>query len=212
MMSRTMLHGACLATWTLWQRELVRFFRQRNRVVGALGTPVVFWLLLGSGFRGAFQASPSPNEGVSGAAGTVEAGQMTYLQYFYPGSLLMVLLFTAIFATISVIEDRKTGFLQGVLVAPVPRASIVLGKVLGGASIAMIQAVLFLLIWPIVSGWPSIAQVVGVLGLTFGLAIGMTALGLFFCLAYGFGGGFPRDHEPDPHADVVFKWRGLPTG
>ena len=110
------------------QRELVRFFRQRNRVFGALGQPIIFWLLFGAGLQR-------------------EQPTLDYA-HFFPGTLVMILLFTAIFATISIIEDRREGFLQGVLVAPVPRWSMVLGKVLGGAAIAMLQGLVFLLL-----GW-----------------------------------------------------------
>ena len=87
-------------------REMIRFFRQRNRVVGAIGQPIVFWLLFGAGLRQSYRLSESG-----------EAGQ-TALEYLFPGSLVLILLFTAIFATISIIEDRKEGFLQAVLVAP----------------------------------------------------------------------------------------------
>src|SRR3989304_591061 len=90
---------------TLCQRELVRFFRQRNRVFGALGQPIIFWLLFGAGLR---------------------ENNLDYA-HFFPGTLVMILLFTAIFATISIIEDRREGFLQGVLVAPIPRWTMVLG-------------------------------------------------------------------------------------
>ena len=99
---------------TLCQRELVRFFRQKNRVFGALGQPIIFWLLFGAGLR---------------------TNNLDY-KHFFPGTVVMILLFTAIFATISIIEDRREGFLQGVLVAPIPRWTMVLGKVLGGAAIA----------------------------------------------------------------------------
>src|SRR3954447_23953743 len=85
---------------TLCSRELVRFFRQKNRVFGALGQPIIFWLLFGAGLR---SASVGPN------------GNLDYA-HFFPGTLVMILLFTAIFATISIIEDRREGFLQGVLV------------------------------------------------------------------------------------------------
>src|SRR5688500_16586776 len=104
---------------SLCRRELVRFVRQRNRVIGALATPVVFWLLIGAGMGRSFQVSSLPDGD-------------NYLRYFFPGTVLMILLFTAIFSTISIIEDRREGFLQGVLVAPVPKTAIVLGKVLGG--------------------------------------------------------------------------------
>lgn len=123
--------------FALSHRELVRFFRQRNRVIGAFLQPVIFWLLFSEGLRST----------------TVGNSSLGYA-HFFPGTLAMILLFTAIFATISIIEDRNEGFLQGVLVAPVPRWAMVLGKVIGGASIAMIQAILFLLL-----GWATCAEV-----------------------------------------------------
>lgn len=120
-----------LSALTLWQREIIRFYRQRSRVIGAIGSPLVFWLLIGSGIGTSFKS-----------------GDVTYLQYFFPGSLLLIVLFTSIFSTISLIEDRKEGFLQSVLVAPVSRFSIVLGKVLGGTTLAFLQGLVFLLLAP----------------------------------------------------------------
>lgn len=123
-----------LAAGTLCLRELVRFGRQRNRVLGAIGQPVIFWVLFGFGLGRSFRLP---------AAG----GQtMNYLEYFFPGTLVLILLFTAIFATISIIEDRREGFLQSVLVAPLPRWSLVLGKLLGGTLIALAQGMIFLLL------------------------------------------------------------------
>jgi ABC-2 type transport system permease protein len=125
--------GLAWPVWTLTQREIVRFLRQRTRVVGALGQPLIFWILFGAGLYGSFQppdwAHPS----------------MTYQEYFFPGVTVMILLFTAIFSTISIIEDRREGFLQGVLVAPVPRLAIVMGKLCGGTVLAVGQAILFLM-------------------------------------------------------------------
>ncbi len=120
----------------LWWREVIRFLRQRSRVTGALAQPLVFWLLLGGGLNQSFR--------VPGAA---SGGYMTY---FFPGVIAMVLLFTAIFATIAVVEDRQGGFLQGVLVAPVSRMSIVLGQSLGCTTLAVGQGLLFLLLAPLV--------------------------------------------------------------
>ncbi len=155
--------GLWLPTMTLWQREMVRFFRQRNRVVGAMATPLVFWLLLGFGFQGAF---------------VIRGSDINYLAYFFPGTVVLVIMFTAIFSTISVIEDRREGFLQGVMVAPMPRLSLVLGKVLGGASIATIQGVLFLLLWPLVGSWPGWAATAAAVGVMFVLALALTGFGL----------------------------------
>src|SRR2546421_9258624 len=123
---------------SLARRELVRFLRQRNRIIGALATPIVFWLLIGAGMGRSFKADGAPQED-------------GYLQVFFPGTVLMILLFTAIFSTISIIEDPPEGFLQSVLVAPVSRMSIVLGKVLGGTVLAFGQAFVFLLLAPTVS-------------------------------------------------------------
>jgi ABC-2 type transport system permease protein len=118
----------------LWHRDVVRFLRQRNRIISALITPLVFWVLLGAGFSPSFRP---------GGAETV-----SYLTYFFPGTLVLIMLFTAIFSTISVIEDRREGFLQGVLVAPVSPGAIVLGKFLGGTTLAVGQAALFCVLAP----------------------------------------------------------------
>src|SRR5215510_12404103 len=108
-----------LPVYALWRREVLRFVRQRSRVSGAFAQPLVFWLLLGGGLNASFRPAGA-------APGT------NYVEYFYPGTIALVLLFTAIFATISTVEDRRAGFLQGVLVAPVPRWAIIAGQALGG--------------------------------------------------------------------------------
>lgn len=159
-----------LATYTLWHRELVRFYRQRSRIVGALGTPVVFWFLLGSGLGTSFRGGP---------AGAADYG---YLHYFYPGTLALIVLFTAIFSTISVIEDRHAGFLQGVLVAPIPRVAIVLGKILGGTTLAVLQAGVFLLLAPLGGMTPAAAALPLVLLVLAVTAFALTGLG--FLLAW----------------------------
>jgi daunorubicin resistance ABC transporter membrane protein len=122
----------------LWRRDLVRFFRQPSRLAGALGQPILFWLVIGSGLSATFRM---PGTGVS------------YLSYFYPGVVLMVVLFAAIFTTLSVIEDRHRGFLQAVRAGPGSTAALVLGKVLGSGSVALSQAALFLALAP-AAGYP----------------------------------------------------------
>ncbi len=161
--------GLMLATFSLWHREMVRFFRQRNRVIGAVATPLMFWLVLGLGLNRSFVASEALSD-------------VGYLEYFFPGTIILVLLFTAIFSTISVIEDRREGFMQGVLVAPIPRLAIVMGKVLGGASIATLQGILFLLIWPLIGPMPSLIGIGLAIVAMFITALGLTALGL--CIAW----------------------------
>jgi ABC-2 type transport system permease protein len=161
--------GLLLPAMSLAQRELVRFLRQRNRVIGALATPIVFWMLVGGGMGRSFRAPGLPDGG-------------NYLQYFFPGTILMILLFTAIFSTISIIEDRREGFLQSVLVAPVSRMAIVLGKVLGGTVLAFAQAAVFLLLGPLVGVRPGFEGLLLALGLMALLAFALTALG--FCIAW----------------------------
>jgi ABC-2 type transport system permease protein len=154
-----------LPVWTLWQREVLRFLRQRGRVVSSVLQPALFWLLLGTGLKASFQPPGLP-------------GGTSYLEYFYPGILTMVILFTAIFSTISVVEDRREGFLQGVLVAPVPRSCIVLGQCLGGTSLALFEGLLFLLLAP----FSGIRLTPAGAGAAFGamalLGLEMTGLGL----------------------------------
>jgi ABC-2 type transport system permease protein len=162
--------GLLLPALSLCRRELVRFLRQRHRIIGALATPIVFWLLIGGGMGRSFRGP-----GVSDSGGN-------YLQFFFPGTILMILLFTAIFSTISIIEDRREGFLQSVLVAPVPRMAIVLGKVLGGTVLAFGQALLFLLLAPTVGIHPPLAGLALAALMMAILAFSLTALG--FCIAW----------------------------
>ena len=103
-------------TAVLCVRELTHFIRQRNRLIGAFLQPLLFWVLIGTGMNPTFQ---SPVDGFS------------YMDFFFTGIVLMILLFTSIFATMSIIDDRNSGFLQGVLASPAPRIGIVLGKAAG---------------------------------------------------------------------------------
>jgi ABC-2 type transport system permease protein len=152
-----------LGAATLWKRELVRFFRQRSRIIGALGTPLIFWLLLGAGVGQSFSLPTG-------------SGTMNYMEYFFPGTVVMILLFTSIFATISIIEDRNEGFLQAVLVAPTPRTTIVLGKIAGSTTLALIQGMVFMVLAPFIVGLSlsAIPLTIVVLGL---VAFGLTGLG-----------------------------------
>ena len=155
---------------SLCQRELVRFLRQRHRVIGSLATPIMFWLFLGLGMQHSF----------SGKGQTSANGG--FIEYFFAGTILMILLFTAIFSTISIIEDRREGFLQSVLVAPVSRMSIVLGKVLGGTVLAFGQSVLFLMLAPLAGIHLTLAGTLGALAMMLILGFSLTALG--FCIAW----------------------------
>ena len=161
--------GVALPAFTLWWREIVRFYRQKTRVVGVLASPLVFWLVIGSGFGTSFRSGAGP-------------GQQHYLEYFYPGALIMIVLFTSIFTMMSVIEDRKEGFLLSVLVAPVPRSAIVLGKVLGGTTLSAIQGMIFLVFAPFTGVHLDLVQILLIALVVFLVSFALTALG--FAIAW----------------------------
>lgn len=174
---RTPTQRSLGAAWMLARREWVRFFRQPFRVIAALGQPILFWVLFGTGLHGAFRGA---SEGEN------------FMTYFLPGTTALILLFTAIFSTISIIEDRREGFLQGVLVAPPARWAIVLGKSLGGAAIAWAQALFFLGLALVVGALPFGAGLVGLGAFLFLAAVGITCLGVCFA--------WPMDSTQGYHA------------
>lgn len=177
--------STALAIYSLATRELIRFFRQRTRIIGALGQPIIFWVLFGAGLQGSFR-------GPSG---------VTFQEYFFPGVAVMIVMFTAIFSTISIIEDRREGFLQGVLVAPVSRIAIVLGKVCGGTILALLQATLFLAIGPtlsLIGLAPPIST--GLTWFNFPLVMGYLTLVAFSLTALGYLIAWPMDSTHGFHA------------
>ncbi len=161
----TLIAENLLPITTIWWREIIRFYRQRSRLFSAIAQPLVFWLLIGSGLSASFKPA-----GVS--------DQADYIEYFYPGIVVLVLLFTAIFATISVVHDRHEGFLQGVLVTPVARWRIIIGQALGGTTLAFIQGLILLVLAPLIGIKLSIISGFLTIGVMALLAFGLTNLGL----------------------------------
>ncbi len=165
-----------LPSIALWWREIVRFYRQRSRVVGVIASPLLFWVVIGSGFGTSFRSSG--------------AGGQHYLNYFFPGALIMIVLFTAIFTMMSVIEDRKEGFLLSVLVAPVSRSVIVLGKVLGGATLATFQGMIFLVFAPLLGIHFTLVSFALTVVVIFLVSFSLTALGFIIAWPMDSTGGF----------------------
>lgn len=157
-----------LATYSLWRRDVLRFLRQPSRIVGALLTPVIFWFVIGSGLGTSFQGNP---EGLPPQASG-------FLPYYFPGSLALIVLFTALFSTISIIEDRQEGFLQGVLASPAPRASIVLGKALGSATLALINGAVFMLLLPVSGLSPGAGEILAAMASVALLGLALGGLGI----------------------------------
>lgn len=142
----------------LWRRDLILLVRQRSRLVGAVAQPLLVWIVLGAGMAPTFRL------GESGPG---------YLEYFFPGTLIMLLLFSAISTTMSVIEDRHSGFLQGVLAGPGSRGALATGKIAGSATVCSIQALFLAAVCPIAGfSWG------GVRWLTLALAMTLTAVSL----------------------------------
>jgi len=168
-------------TWVILRRELVRFLRQPARIGAAIGTPVILWLFMSSGFAGSFGRG---GNGIieNGAAPSAVRDAMgeNYTLFLLPGMMTLIAMFTAIFASISIIEDRQEGWLQSVLVSPAPRWSIAAGKMLGGAAIAFAQSILLLLALPIIGEWPgwlAVGATAAALAVT---CIAMTGVGVAF--------------------------------
>jgi ABC-2 type transport system permease protein len=172
--------GIWTPAYTLWLREIVRFYRQKARVVGVIASPLLFWFVLGSGFAHSFRGGSS--------------GSDQYLGYFFPGAVVMIVLFTAIFSMMSLIQDRNEGFLLSVLAAPVSRSSIVLGKVLGGATLAAIQGIVFLIFTPLIGVHPDLQAIAISIATIIMISFELTALG--FAIAW------PMDSPQAFHAIV----------
>ncbi len=150
------------AIYILWLRQLKRYFRSKARMIGSLGQPILFLVALGFGFGPTY----------------AKAGGGNYLQFLAPGIIAMGVLFTAIFSGIEIIWDRQFGFLKETLVAPVSRLSIMIGRTLGGATIALFQGMAVLVISMIFGYRPeSIAMIPLALVFMFLIAILFTSLG-----------------------------------
>ncbi len=148
--------------YTIWLRELKAFLRD-GRMIGTIGQPLIYLLILGQGIAGAMTITRAPGVG--------------YLQFMFPGILGMSVLFTSMFSAISIIWDREFGFLKEVLVAPVPRRAVALGKVLGGATIAVFQSMILVAVAPFAGIYPSPRMVVELLLLCFLIGVAVTSLG-----------------------------------
>jgi ABC-2 type transport system permease protein len=147
--------------YILWLRQLKRYVRSRARIVASLGQPLLYLLGFGFGFGPVFR----------------KAGQGDYIQFLAPGMIGMTILFTSIFSGIELIFDRQFGFLKEMLVAPVPRILIMLGRTIGGATVAMVQGTLVLAICVLAGFRPSISALPAALLFMALMAILFTALG-----------------------------------
>lgn len=152
----------------LWYREVLRYGRDRARIVSSLGAPFFFLFVFGSGLTPA----------IGGFAADEFTGSVSYIQFLFPGTVAMTVLFTSIFTGTSIVWDREFGFLKEVLVAPVSRTAATLGKILGGSTVALLQGTLMLVFAPLAGVPLTVGLVVRMWPLMFVTAFAMTALGV----------------------------------
>jgi ABC-2 type transport system permease protein len=157
---RRNLRGA----YVIWYRDVLRFLRDRMRIVSSLAQPLLFLFVFGGGLAPA----------MSGLA----RGQLNFTEFMFPGILGMAVLFTSIFSAVSIVWDREFGFLKEVLVAPVSRTSVAIGKVAGGSTVAMFQGLIVLILAPFIGVRLTLDQILILIGLMLLLAAVMTSFGI----------------------------------
>ena len=156
------------AIYIIWYRDILRFWRDRWRLVASLAQPLLFLIVFGSGL--------SSSLGGASAFGT--KGGLSYIQFMFPGIIGMAILFTAIFGAMSIVWDREFGFLKEVLVAPIDRYAVAIGKALGGTTQAMIQGLILLVLAPLVGVKLSVSTVLLMVPLAAVLAFGLSSFGV----------------------------------
>ena len=161
------------AIYIIWYRDVLRFWRDRLRLVASLAQPLLFLIVFGTGLSSALQGAGG---GFGGGAGA-PAG-FTYAQFIFPGIIGMSVLFSAIFGAMSIVWDREFGFLKEVLVAPIDRSAVAIGKALGGATQAMVQGLVLLVLAPLVGVKLTVLSVVELLPLVFVLAFALSSMGV----------------------------------
>lgn len=161
------------AILAIWKRDIVKFFRDKAQLIGSLALPFLLLIVFGSGMGGAIKSMMS---GVN-AAGPVK--DFNFVQFMFPGIIAMTVFNTAIISALSVVQDREFGYLREMLVSPVPRSSVALGKVLGGSSIAVIQGLLILIFIPLVGVKLNFDMVIKLIPAMFIVAFTVSSLGLF---------------------------------
>ena len=151
------------AVYTIWLREFKRYFRAKERIIGSMAMPLFWFLIFGMGL---------------GSSISFTGVDVNYFSFLVPGIISMSILFTSLFSGVSVIWDREFGFLKEMLVAPISRISIVIGKALGGATTALIQSFLILAI-AVIFGWSlSVSFLLLFIPLVLIISIGFVSLGL----------------------------------
>jgi ABC-2 type transport system permease protein len=158
------------AVYIIWYRDVLRYWRDRTRLITSLAQPLLYLLIFGVGLSSAI--------GRGALGGSAVPASFSYIQFMYPGIIGMAVLFTAIFSAMSVVWDREFGFMREILVAPISRSAVALGKALGGATQATIQGLVMLVFAPIIGVHLSVISVIEAIPLLFVLAFSLTCFGV----------------------------------
>lgn len=159
------------AIYIIWYRDILRFRRDRARLVASLAQPLLYLVIFGTGLSSALA-------GAGGGIGGSAPGGLSYTQFIFPGIIGMAVLFSAIFGAMSIVWDREFGFLKEVLVAPIDRSAVAIGKALGGATQAMLQGLVLLVLAPLIGIDLTVGMVLALIPLTFVLAFSLSSLGV----------------------------------
>ncbi len=163
-----MMRAIFNCVYVIVAREFIKFVRERGRLVSTLARPALWLFLVGGGMS----RLVSPDMG------------MPYIQFMFPGIIGMTILFSSIFSSISIIWDKEFGFMKEMLVAPVPRFSIVLGKALSGTVVSTIQALIILLLFPVIGLSLSLVQILSIVCISIFLSFCLSALGILIATFY----------------------------
>ncbi len=163
-----------IAIYIIWKREMLRWWRDKTRILGSLAFPVIFLFVFGSGLSGSIGNLAGGPMGESAPAGT----NVNFEQFIFPGIVAMNVFFASIFSGITVVFDREFGILKEVLVAPISRSAVAIGKTLGGATVATIQGTLVFLFAPIAGIEISLPMFLVLWPMMFAAAFAMTAMGV----------------------------------
>jgi len=156
------MKAALMGIYTLWLRDVTRFLRDKPRIISSAVQPLLWLFILGLGLSTAF----------------VRGGDPQYVRFIFPGIISMSVLFTSIFSAVSIIWDREFGFLKEVLVAPIPRWAVAVGRALGGSTVAVLQGTIILLVAPVIGVSFTASQLLVAFLIMFMIAFSMTSFGI----------------------------------
>ena len=158
----------------LWQRDVIKFFRDRARLLGSFAMPFMFLVIFGSGISGAISSmfsSPGMETGLE---------SFDYVSYMFPGIIAMTVFTTAIFSALSVVQDKEDGYMREILVSPVSRTQVAIGKILGGSTVASMQGLLMLVFVPFIGVDLTLGILVRLIPAIFLVAFTLSSIGLLF--------------------------------